>query len=219
MGKGSVKAKEVAAQAGEDFHLRLEWLDPKQLDENPANWRLHPAAQTESIESVIGDPEVGWAGALLYNETTRRLIDGHARRKVPERLLVRGKVPVLVGRWSEEAEAKILATHDPLGALAVVDAKRIDALLAGVKGLPDPVDSLLRVASEGAQVAALVEAAGGAEGSRRLDTDPATVVTCVLPCPDVALVEKALSATGLMNRGEAFKTICEAYLAGKGGQS
>ncbi len=50
--------------------------------------------------------EVGWAGALLYNETTGRFIDGHARKKVSKGK----KVPVLIGKWTEEQERKILLT-------------------------------------------------------------------------------------------------------------
>lgn len=59
--------------------LRLEYLDPSQLNENPANWRMHPSSQIEALQDVMQD--VGWAGALLYNESTKRLIDGHARKK------------------------------------------------------------------------------------------------------------------------------------------
>src|SRR5260370_23230818 len=77
--------------------LRLEWLAAKTLSDNPANWRRHPGKQLTALKDVLA--EVGWAGALLYNERTKRLIDGHARKKVSS-----GKVPVLVGSWSEEQE-------------------------------------------------------------------------------------------------------------------
>jgi broad specificity phosphatase PhoE len=39
---------------------------------------------------------------------------------------------VLVGSWSEEQEAKILATLDPLAAMAEADAAKLDALLRDV---------------------------------------------------------------------------------------
>ena len=50
--------------------LRLEYLDVDQLDENPANWRTHSDEQINAVKGAID--EVGWAGALLYNERTRR---------------------------------------------------------------------------------------------------------------------------------------------------
>src|SRR3990167_4976182 len=89
--------------------LRLEWRSPEELAENPHNWRTHPEPQLTALTDVIAD--VGWAGACLYNEQTGRLIDGHARKKVA---LQQGsqKVPVLIGSWSPEQEAKILATLD-----------------------------------------------------------------------------------------------------------
>jgi len=107
--------------------LRLEWVDPKSLTPNPKNWRRHPKAQREALSSVLG--QVGWAGALLYNEITNRLIDGHLRQEVvPEGELV----PVLIGSWTPEQEALILATLDPLAAMAESDASKVQALLDGL---------------------------------------------------------------------------------------
>jgi hypothetical protein len=113
------RSKAKPATNGEAPALRLEWRDPAELAENPRNWRRHPDAQLAVLSGVLA--EVGWAGACLYNERTGRLIDGHARRKVA---LEQGsaKVPVLVGDWSEEQERKILATLDPLAAMATADA-------------------------------------------------------------------------------------------------
>jgi DNA modification methylase len=108
--------------------LRLEWIDPAELQANPLNWRHHPSEQGESLEAVIA--EVGWAGALLYNERTRHLIDGHLRQ---ERFKGKGKVPVLVGSWSEQQEKLILATLDPLAAMAKADSEQLDALLRQVQ--------------------------------------------------------------------------------------
>ena len=106
--------------------LRLEWIDPAELQSNPANWRTHPAPQVQALADVI--KEVGWAGALLYNERTKRLVDGHARRD----LFAGQKVPVLIGSWDEATEAKILATLDPIAAMAQADAGKLDALLREV---------------------------------------------------------------------------------------
>jgi len=62
--------------------LRLEWMYAEELDGNPRNWHLHPYAQEAALRDA--KEEVGWAGALLYNERTRRLIDGHLRKKSRE---------------------------------------------------------------------------------------------------------------------------------------
>lgn len=143
--------------------LRLEWRSPAELAENPANWRRHPDAQTAALADVIA--EVGWAGACLYNERTKRLIDGHARRKVA---LEQGceRVPVLVGDWSEADERKILATLDPLSALAERDEAALAALLAGVSTDSEALQALLDSLGE----APAVDAPGG--GGDEFDATP-----------------------------------------------
>jgi hypothetical protein len=110
--------------------LRLEWIEAGSLDENPLNWRRHSPEQLQSIRDLLADPDVGWAGACLYNERTKRLIDGHARKSVSDPKQV---VPVLVGDWSEEAERKILATLDPVAAMAQGDADAYAALVESVQ--------------------------------------------------------------------------------------
>ena len=103
--------------------LRLEYLDPTELADNPANWRTHPESQRTALGDVL--KEVGWAGALLYNEKTGRLIDGHARKELSQGQ----KVPVLIGSWTEDQEKLILATLDPLGAMAEANSQALDILL------------------------------------------------------------------------------------------
>ena len=110
--------------------LKLEWIEAGSLTENPLNWRRHSPEQLQSIRDLVNDPDIGWAGACLFNERTKRLIDGHARRSVADPTT---PIPVLVGDWSEEAEKKILATLDPVCAMAQGDADAYAALVAGVE--------------------------------------------------------------------------------------
>ncbi len=134
------------APAGYARPLRLEWVTPDSVAENPRNWRRHPDLQKEALGASLD--ECGWAGALLYNEASCRLIDGHARR---EQALRKGipAVPVLVGSWTPAQEAKILATFDPIGALAETDAAQLDALLKDVETGNQALATLLaRLAEE-----------------------------------------------------------------------
>lgn len=107
--------------------LRLEWIEAGSLADNPANWRRPPRGQMAALKTTLDD--VGWAGALLFNEQTGRLIDGHARKAA---VAPKTMVPVLVGRWSPEQEQRILATLDPLGAMATADTDALESLLAEV---------------------------------------------------------------------------------------
>lgn len=117
--------------------LRLEYLDPADLTANSANWRIHPKNQTSTLKDVID--EVGWAGALLFNEKTNRLIDGHARKEIYEG----EKVPVLIGSWNKEQEALILATLDPLSSIAGTDQGKLDDLLSEISSNSEHVQQFL----------------------------------------------------------------------------
>ena len=194
--------------------LRLEWRDPSELTENPANWRKHPQQQMDTLGDAIN--EVGWAGACLYNEATGHLIDGHARRDMGVRNGT--KVPVLIGSWTPEQERKILATLDPIGDMAVVDPTALNELLSGMGSDGDGMSGLLDSLSMDAtdlefQDISNPETTGGGEpqepnlGQHRLKIRPVLSVT------EVATFERAIQKTGLTNRGEAIMAICEAYLA------
>jgi hypothetical protein len=157
----------VANLQNNSYGLRLEWLSPAELAENPRNWRSHPPAQVAALTDALS--EVGWAGACLYNERTGRLIDGHARKKVA---LEQGseRVPVLVGSWSEEQEAKILATLDPLAAMAEADAAKLDALLRDVS---TGSEALSQMIAELAQDAGVIPADAGAGDTPFAEFGPA----------------------------------------------
>ena len=129
---------------GGNGQIRLEWLDPADLRENPSQWRTHPPAQLHALEAAIR--EVGWAGALLLNERTWHLVDGHGRKAITEG---KGeKVPVLIGSWSEEQEKLILATLDPLGSLAEADTGKLDELLRQVRTGDETLMALLEQLAE-----------------------------------------------------------------------
>jgi DNA modification methylase len=150
--------------------LRLEWIDPKTLTPNPKNWRRHPEHQRDALADVLG--EVGWAGAALYNEQTGKLVDGHLRLDVALR---RGDeaIPVLVGSWDAADEAKILATLDPIAALATADAAALDSLLREVNTGSAAVMDMLAELAEGAGLyAEPVTGAGGDEFDTTPDDGP-----------------------------------------------
>lgn len=113
--------------------LRLEWRRPSELKDNPSNWRRHPPAQTKAFKAA--KDAVGWAGAALYNERTKRLIDGHMRKSLA---LKDEPIPVLVGSWTEAQERVILATLDPLAGLALRDDEMLKKLSAEITSDASP---------------------------------------------------------------------------------
>lgn len=146
-------------------NLRLEWIDPADLAANPGNWRKHPTAQLDALAGVMG--EVGWAGCLLFNELTGRLVDGHARKEL---YAGKGLAPVLVGSWTEEQEAKILATLDPIAAMATADQRALDTLLRSVQTEDADVQKMLaNLAAEHSITLGLDSVAGETEEEYGLD--------------------------------------------------
>ena len=96
---------------------------------NPKNWRTHPKAQQDALRGVLA--EVGMADACLARELpdgSLMLIDGHLRAETA----ADAKVPVLILDVTEAEADKLLATLDPLAAMAESDAAKLDALLRNV---------------------------------------------------------------------------------------
>jgi hypothetical protein len=105
--------------------LRFEYLDPKSIKLNAKNWRVHPRRQRQAYNAFKN--QVGWAGAVLINETTGNLLDGHMR--VDEAIKNEDpSVPCLIGSWTEEKENLILQSLDPLGTLASTDREALASL-------------------------------------------------------------------------------------------
>ena len=102
---------------------------PASLLPNPANWRRHPTHQQRALAGALG--EVGWVAAVMVNRTSGHLVDGHLRLELA---LARGEptVPVAYVELSEDEERLVLASLDPLAAMADVDRDALALLLAGV---------------------------------------------------------------------------------------
>jgi DNA modification methylase len=100
---------------------------PGELVANPRNWRTHPPNQRVALAGSLA--EVGWVAQVLVNRTTGHVVDGHARL---EEAIGRGElsVPVLYVELTAEEEALVLATLDPIGAMATADAAMLRELLA-----------------------------------------------------------------------------------------
>lgn len=108
----------------------LRRVPASELVPNPKNWRTHPAAQQDALRGVIA--EIGVADACLARELpdgSLMLIDGHLRAET----LTDSHVPVLVLDVTEDEADKLLATLDPLSAMANSDAVKLDSLLRTVQ--------------------------------------------------------------------------------------
>lgn len=104
------------------------------------NWRTHPDAQQRALSGVLGS--VGWVQSVIINERTGTLIDGHARVRVADDA-GETSVPAVWVDLSDDEERLILATLDPLAAMAETDAEQLRALLATVASEDAALSDLL----------------------------------------------------------------------------
>ena len=107
-----------------DRIVEIRTVKGRDLTPNPANWRRHPEAQRDAMAAVLDD--VGNIDVLKAVETSAGLllIDGHLRAG----LMPDDDVQVAVLDLDETEQAKVLATFDPIGAMAQVDAESFAAI-------------------------------------------------------------------------------------------
>jgi hypothetical protein len=113
---------------------------PDQLLANPLNFRIHPKAQQDALAGVLN--EVGWVQDVIVNQRTGHVIDGHLRvslaisKEEPT-------IPVVYVDLEEHEERLILATIDPLSAMAATDATKLDELLREVATGDEAIQAML----------------------------------------------------------------------------
>lgn len=136
---------------------------------NPHNWRIHPQGQQEALEGAL--EEVGWVQSVIINETTGHLIDGHARVMLADRA-DEETVPAVYVELTEEEEKLVLATLDPIAALAFTDDDKLAQLLDGL----EPSNTLLQE---------LLDTMAVDAGMVPDDFDPGLPTGGDLPVPDI----------------------------------
>ena len=128
--KRRAKPKPLKLKAIRDRIVGLRRVKASTLSANPRNWRTHPQAQQEALKAVLA--EIGYADVLLTRELPDgklEIIDGHLRAETtPDQ-----QVPVLVLDVDEHEADTLLATLDPLAAMAEANKEKLDSLLREVQ--------------------------------------------------------------------------------------
>lgn len=124
-------------------------MPASQFQANPYNWREHPQEQRAALHGALN--EVGWVQRVIVNRRTGNLVDGHER---VWQALQNGdaEVPYVEVDLSEEEEAYVLATLDPIGAMAQMAKEKVAELLESVKTEEEGVQGLLNEISRRAGV-------------------------------------------------------------------
>lgn len=160
-----------------DRILDLRRIPARDLQDHQHNWRTHPQAQREALQGVLQD--LGIAAALLVYDSPRQgglcVIDGHLRKSLDPAQ----EWPCLMLDLDDDEATYLLATHDPLGAMAEASREALAQVLETVQSGQASVQQLL---------ADLAADAGLWQDLGALTTDETTAA----PLPTVSLAERFL---------------------------
>lgn len=197
----------------------LRRVPASELRPNPRNWRTHPEAQANALRGVLA--EVGIADAVIARECedgTLLLLDGHLRVETMGDTVI----PVLVLDVDESEGDKILATLDPLAAMAEADAAKLDAILREVDTGSAEVQQLLADLAEEVGLYNVKESEAPAleDGDRQ----PFRQMTFTVHDEQHAIVEEAIakakqaggdsSDVNENTNGNSLAFICKAFING-----
>ena len=114
-------------------------LKVNQAKPHALNFRLHPPGQQQALATSLDT--VGWVQQIVVNTTTGNLIDGHLRLELAG--AQRGRAALPVRGTPEDEEQLVLATLDPIAAMAAADAAKLGELLASIQSEDEQVRGLL----------------------------------------------------------------------------
>ena len=170
-----------------------------QLLANEKNFRIHPQPQQDVLAAVLN--EIGFVQSVIVNKRTSKawgrdrgvetVLDGHLRISLAISRSDDFEVPVSYVDLLPEEEAAIMASFDPIGAMATTDREKLDALVAE---LPDELRELTAILRAD-QKAIKKLVAFSAEDHHRV------IVECGSIAQQTALIER-LQAEGLNCRAE-----------------
>ena len=182
----------------------LRMVPASDLRPNPKNWRTHPKAQADALRGVLA--EVGLADACLARELpdgSLMLIDGHLRAET----LGDGEVPVLVLDVNEAEADKILATLDPLAAMADSDAAKFEELLHTVNTSSQALQELIAETAAQAGLYEDLDKPLSEEGDEPSDEDEADEP----PPSGVRMVQLFLDESNIGEFQDACTKLAEEY--------
>lgn len=179
---------------------------------NPLNWRIHPDFQQQALSGVLD--EVGWIDEVTVNQRTGRVVDGHLRVTLALRVGEDEPVPYRSVDLSEEEEAEVLATKDPIAALAGSDPDQFAEVLERFNTGDAALQQMLEEMSYDQEMRALL--AGDDAEPHVVLGDPKKQIAVILFIDQVATLEQAIQFADIENRGKAITAICQAYIDAQG---
>lgn len=160
-----------------DRIVGFERVPREKLRRNPKNWRTHNNAQRNALNGVL--EEVGIVDAVIarhLSDGTYELIDGHLRSETIEQ-----DIPTLIVDLDDREAAEVLATLDPLAAMAGANADALDSLLKQFTSSSAAVQAMVAELAEKAGILSEIGDGAPIEG-KEYDEDIESEVE-FLECP------------------------------------
>jgi DNA modification methylase len=104
------------------------------------NFRAHPPSQSQALATSLDN--VGWVQQVVVNTTTGNLLDGHLRWELA-RQRGEAELPCLFVELTADEERLVLASLDPIAAMASADRNKLQELLASLQSEDEQVRGLL----------------------------------------------------------------------------
>lgn len=132
--------------------VRYREVDPNDLVANPLNWRIHSATQQLAMTGSL--VEVGWIAPVITQDGTDYVIDGHMRVAIALREN-EPTVPVVDVDLDDDEAATMIATFDPLGAMAITDREKYAELYDRVDVEDAALREIIETMNAGANLGAM----------------------------------------------------------------
>lgn len=151
--------------------MRLGDLRP-----NPRNWRTHPDAQANTLKGILS--EIGWAGAVLAYDpgdgAGLMMIDGHLRADTAGDM----DVPVVVLDVTQAEADYLLATTDPIAAMAGANAEALESLIGDIETRNAAVKAMLDELAAGSGIDFEFEGEGAGASDHKIPK-----IQCIITIP------------------------------------
>lgn len=118
---------------------------PDDLLAHPNNWRIHPKEQQDALGTVLDS--VGLVQSVVVNQRSGFVVDGHLRIALALRSGQKS-IPVTYVDLSDDEERLILASLDPIGAMAVPDKEKLSELLDSIDREDATIEALAQAIAE-----------------------------------------------------------------------
>ena len=126
----------------------LRRVRASELADNAKNWRVHPEHQRAALRGLLRRDRLRRSRTYLpqqRNGGRLTLIDGHLRKTEAGD----AEIPCLVTDLNDEEADLLLATYDPIAAMAEADRTALNGLLGTVHSENEAVQSLLKSLADG----------------------------------------------------------------------